>query len=90
MALLDMLTNQGSSFTAFNGSTPAINPLATKQSKLHADAAGAAGYSLTGDYAMSVNTDFQSYLDGTSKPLPQPSQLDLGVSPSKYLDNPPR
>jgi len=90
MALLDMLTNQGSSLTAFNGATPAINPLATQQSKLHADAAGAAGYSLTGDYAATVNAGFQSYLDGAINALPQPSQLDLGVRPSKYLDNPPR
>ena len=89
MGLLDLLNNQGSNLTAYDGRTPKVNPLATKQSKLHADG-NQPGYSLDGSNKTTVNTDFQSYLDGTINQLPQPSQLDLnGTSPSKYLDNPP-
>jgi hypothetical protein len=31
-----MLTTQGSAFTAYDGTNPPVNPLATQQSKLHA------------------------------------------------------
>ena len=89
MGLLDLLTNQGSNLTAYDGKTPTINPLATKQSKLHADGSQA-GYSLDGSNKFLTNTDYQAYLDGVVNALPQPSQLDLnGATPSKYLDNPP-
>jgi hypothetical protein len=89
MGLLDLLNNQGSGLTAYDGKTPKINPLATKQSKLHADG-GQPGYSLDGSNKFIVNNDYQAYLDGAVNALPQPSQLDLnGTTPAKYLDNPP-
>lgn len=84
MGLLDKLQQQGSNLTAYNGNTPSINPLATQLSKLHDS------YSTTGDNANQVNADFQAYLDGVANALPQPSQLDISVTPSKYLDNLPR
>lgn len=84
MGLLDKLQNNGSALTAYNGNTPSINPLATQLSKLHDS------YSTTGDNANQVNADFQSYLDGTANALPQPSILDISVTPTKYLDNLPR
>ena len=37
MALLDKLTLQGSTYSYGNGQTPQTNPLATQQSKMHAD-----------------------------------------------------
>jgi hypothetical protein len=84
MGLLDKLQNNGSALTAYNGKTPSINPLATQLSKLHDS------YSTTGDNVNQVNADFQSYLDGTLNTLPQPTNLDINVTPSKYLDNLPR
>ena len=84
MGLLDKLQNNGSTLTAYNGTTPSINPLATQLSKLHDD------YSTTGNNANQVNADFQSYADGAINALPQPTNLDLSNTPSKYLDNLPR
>jgi len=84
MGLLDKLQNNGSALTAYNGNTPSINPLATQLSKLHDS------YSTTGNNAGQVNADFQAYLDGTLNSLPQPTNLDLSNTPSKYLDNLPR
>jgi hypothetical protein len=90
MGLLNMLQNQGSVLTPYDGTTPSINPLATQQSTMHADAGGGAGYSLSGATAGSVNSAYISYLDGTNNILPQPSQLDLnGTTPPRYLDNLP-
>jgi len=89
MGLLDKLTIQGSNLTPYDGATPKINPLATKQSKLHADG-NQPGYSLNGSATSIVTTDYTAYNDGYNNALPQPSQLDLnGKTPSKYLDNPP-
>jgi len=89
MGLLDLLNNQGSNLTAYDGKTPKVNPLATKQSKMHADG-NLPGYSLDGSNKTTVNNNYQDYLDGAINALPQPSQLDLnGKTPSKYLDNPP-
>ena len=89
MGLLDKLTTQGSNLTPYDGSTPKINPLATKQSKLHADG-NQPGYSLNGSAASIVTAEYTAYNDGYNNALPQPSQLDLnGKTPSKYLDNPP-
>ena len=89
MGLLDKLTTQGSNLTPYDGSTPKVNPLATKQSKLHADG-NQPGYSLNGSAASIVTTDYSAYNDGVNNTLPQPSQLDLnGKTSSKYLDNPP-
>ena len=88
MGLLDKLTNEGSSLSTYDGATPSTNPLATQQSKLHADG-NAPGYSLDGAQA-NLATQFNDYLDGITNPLPLPSQLDLnGVTPPQYLDNLP-
>lgn len=92
MGLLDKLTTQGSSLTAYDGATPSVNPLATPQSQMHT------GYSINGTNASSVNSAYQEYLDGAANFLPTPSQLDLNgatpnVSPSgqglPYLNNLP-
>ena len=87
--LLDLNAVGGTSLTAYHGTTPQINPLATKQSKLHAFG-NEAGYSVNGNFANTVSVNFTAYNDGYNNALPQPSQLDLnGKTPSKYLDNPP-
>lgn len=89
MGLLDMLTTQGSNLSAYDGATPPTNPLATQQSKLHADG-GAPGYSLNGANSNLVTTQYNGYEDGTPNQIPLPSQLDLnGITPSQYLDNLP-
>ena len=97
MGLLDKLTTQGSAYTAYDGTNPPINPLATQQSKLHADG-NAPGYSLNGAQASTVATQFNAYDDGITNPLPLPSQLDMNgtipaVSPGgqgiPYLNNLP-
>jgi hypothetical protein len=72
MGLLDKLTNGDSNLTPFNGNTPPTNPLATAQSKMHDS------YSITGQNASIINSDYQQYLDGVNNVLPTPSQLDLG------------
>jgi hypothetical protein len=92
MGLLDLLQNQGSSLTAYDGITPSINPLATPQSQMHT------GYSINGTNVGVVNGSYQQYLDGANNNLPTPSQLDINgtpptVSPSgqglPYLNNLP-
>jgi hypothetical protein len=97
MGLLDKLTTQGSAYTAYDGTNPPTNPLATQQSKLHADG-NAPGYSLNGAQASTVATQFNAYDDGITNPLPLPSQLDMNgtipaVSPGgqgiPYLNNLP-
>lgn len=47
MGLLTKLTTEGSNLSKYDGATPPVNPLATKQSKLHADGSQP-GYSLNG------------------------------------------
>ena len=90
MGLKDLLTQDKSNLTAYNGTTPSTNPGATKQSKLHADGSNPS-YSLNGNNFSTVNNAYNQYLDGVLNYLPQPSQLDLnGKSPSKYLDNLPK
>jgi hypothetical protein len=94
MDLLKRLLNPnavgGTKLTPYHGTTPFINPLATKSSKLHADG-GRPGYSLDGSFKNQVTADYTEYNDGYNNALPQPSQLDLnGKTPSKYSDNPPR
>jgi len=89
MGLLNKLTQQGSVLTPYDGKTPKINPLATKQSQLHANG-NQPGYSLDGSAAAIVTADYTAYNDGYNNALPKPSKLDLnGKTPSKYLDNPP-
>ena len=83
MGLLDKLQQQGSPLTAYDGTTPNINPLVTPQSQLQT-------YSLNGANGNEVNNAYQQYLDGTINNLPQPSQLDLnGITPSQYINNQP-
>ena len=98
MGLYDILTNQGSSLTAYNGTTPPLNPLATPQSKLHADG-DQPGYSLNGANAILVNSQYNAYLDGVGNQIPFPSLLDTNgvvppVSPGgqdlPYLNNLPQ
>jgi hypothetical protein len=90
MGLKDMLINGGSPLSYGNGATPTPNPGATQQSKLHADG-NVASYSVNGANASTVNAAYVAYNDGYNNSLPQPSQLDLnGITPSKYLDNPPQ
>lgn len=75
MGLYDLLTTQGSTLTAYNGTTPPVNPLATQQSKLHADG-NTPGYSLDGTNAVLVNGQYNAYLDGVGNQIPLPSLLD--------------
>lgn len=82
MGILNKLINEGSSFSTYNGATPLVNPLATQQSKLHADG-NSPGYSLDGSQASLVTSQYNNYLDGITNPPPSPSLLDLnGVIPS--------
>lgn len=90
MGLLDMLTTQGSNLSAYDGAQPPVNPLATQQSKLHADG-NAPGYSLNGANSNLVTTQYNGYEDGVGNQIPLPSQLDLnGNTPTQYLDNLPQ
>lgn len=89
MGLLDKLTKLGSIFSAANGGPIAVNPLATKQSKLHADGTNP-GYSLNGANQSTVNNSYQQYNDGAVNVLPQPTQLDKEQAPTKYTDNLPK
>lgn len=87
--LRDKLATDGSVLSYGNGQTPPTNPLATQQSKLHADGA-APGYSLDGSDFTDVNTAYQAYNDGHPNALPMPSQLDLnGTRPITYSDSGP-
>jgi hypothetical protein len=90
MGLLDKLTTEGSNLSTHDGNNPPVNPLATQQSKLHADG-NAPGYSLNGANANLVTTQYNGYEDGTPNQIPLPSQLDLnGTTPVQYLDNLPQ
>ncbi len=91
MGLINKLQSQGSvyaygasSTTPTNGNNTPNGPqslLATNQSPLHADAIGNAGYSLNGNFYNPVNSNYQTYLDGTPNVLPQPSSEDLNGNP---------
>ena len=89
MSLKNLLLGPGSAYTAYDGKTPKINPLATKQSTMHA-VNNTAGYSISGDYAQQTNADYQQYLDGVINFLPQPSVLDAadGKLPTTALKDP--
>ena len=90
MGILTKLTTEGSILSAHDGNNPPVNPLATQQSKLHADG-NAPGYSLNGANASTVTTQYNGYEDGTPNQIPLPSQLDLnGVTPPQYLNNLPQ
>lgn len=89
MGLKDILLGPGSALTAYDGKTPKINPLATKQSTMHA-VKDTAGYSISGNYSVQTNNDYQQYLDGAINFLPLPSRLDAadGLTPSVALKDP--
>ena len=93
MGLLDKLTKQGgTNLSIYDGTTPPVNPGATKQSKLHAFG-NIAGYSVNGTFASDVNSAYVQYNDGYNNALPQPSQLDRNgviASNKKYLNNLPK
>lgn len=77
MGLLNKLQNDGSNLSEFDGTTPPVSIGATDQSTLHNQ------YSLNGNPSMA-----EMYFQST---LPNPAALDLdGVTPPKYLDNPPQ
>lgn len=86
MSLKNLLLGPGSAYTAYDGKTPKINPLATKQSTMHA-VNNTAGYSISGDYAAITNNDYQFYQDGAVNFLPKPSKLDAadGQTPTSAL-----
>ena len=90
MSLLKKLTTDGSNLSKYDGAQPPVNPLSTKQSKLHADGTKP-GYSLDGNNAASVISDYGNYDDGVNNSIPQPSQLDFfnGKEPKKYINNLP-
>ena len=90
MGLLNMLTTAGTPLSINNGTTPSINPGATKQSKLHADGI-LPSYSMNGANVRDVRAAYVAYNDGFNNALPQPSQLDLnGATPPQYLNNLPQ
>jgi hypothetical protein len=89
MGILTKLTTVGSAFTSYDGGTPTTNPLATQQSKLHADG-NQPGYSLDGANTNTITSEYNAYNDGVGNQIPLPSQLDMnGTTPVQYLDNLP-
>jgi hypothetical protein len=74
--LLNKLTTQGSNQSKYDGTTPPINPLSTKNSLMHADPAGNPGYSIDGNLQPIVNMMYQDYDDGALNLLPTPTLLD--------------
>lgn len=89
MGLLTKLQAGDSQLTKFDGTTPPVNKLATKSSPLHA-VGTTPGYSVNGDYSQTTTALYNQYDDGVlTNPLPQPSQLDGPVAPTKYLNNLP-
>jgi hypothetical protein len=89
MSLKDMLSNNGSNLSKWDGTTPNTNVGATKQSLLHADGGNEKyGYSTSGDYFPQVNASDNAYVNGGAFPLPQPSKLDMAggskISEPKY------
>jgi hypothetical protein len=84
--LKGLLENNGSvlaynatPLTPTNGNTPSINPLSTRQSKLHAfgEGNGQPGYSIDGSQYSEVSPQYNSYVDGDTNILPDPTSLDL-------------
>ena len=91
MGLLTKLTTLGGSpLSVANGGPIAVNPLATQQSKMHANG-NQPGYSVNGSQFSTVNPQYQQYNDGAVNVLPQPSLLDLnGATPTAYINNLPQ
>jgi len=89
MGLLTKLTTEGSTYSSFDGGTPTTNPLATQQSKLHADG-NQPGYSLDGANTNAITSEYNAYNDGVGNQIPIPSQLELNcTTPCQYLNNLP-
>lgn len=80
MSLLDQLLSAGSSLSKYDGGAVPTNPLATRQSALHARATSPGsvrpGYSLDAALSSQVNKAFQQYDDGVTNFLPPPTTLD--------------
>ena len=101
MGLKDKLFTAGSPYSIANGTLPATNPLATDTSNLHYNpATNNVGYSVDGNTASNTAvTDYASYVDGITNPIPAPTKLDLNDPTSiatwrntpgdGYLDNLP-
>jgi hypothetical protein len=73
-----------------NGSTPSINPLATKNSNLHASG-NQPGWSLLGYNYSLVNPFYLLYVDGVDNALPRPTKLlrkDF-INIPQYINNTP-
>ena len=79
MGLLSKLLTGGSNFTVWDGTTPAINPLSTKQSPLHANG-NQPGYSLDGSNASTVITAYGEYVDGKTPPQYSNNLPEGGIS----------
>jgi hypothetical protein len=79
--ILPDFNEDGSSLTEYDGTTPKINPLATKQSTLHFDfKSGTEGWSTRGYQSPSGFTtvkNYNAYADGVYNFIPSPTALDL-------------
>jgi hypothetical protein len=79
--ILPEFTEDGSTYSEYDGNTPDINPLATKQSTLHFDfKSGTEGWSVRGYQSPSGFTtvkNYNAYADGVYNPIPAPTTLDL-------------
>jgi hypothetical protein len=81
VTILPDFNEGGSSLTEYDGATPQINQLATKQSTLHFDSrTGTEGWSIRGYQSPSGFTtvkNYNAYADGVYNPIPNPTTLDL-------------
>lgn len=93
MGLKDKLSSQGSSYTAYDGTDPSINPLATKYSTLHYNfKENTEGWSTKGYQSpQATQTQLDFYLLGLAGYLPSPSELEPndinGPLDPKYVDS---
>jgi hypothetical protein len=94
--LLSTYAVGGSTLSYNNGGVIGINPLATKDSKLHATKEGANGYSIDGSYTKEVlaqetkyNNSANGVYDWKGNGLPYPSEIDNEVTyeGKKYTNN---
>jgi hypothetical protein len=83
MDLIELFNYKGTEYSAYDGRRPPVNPLTTKQSKLHNV------YSIDGSNISDIRKQFNLYLDGGNDFLPLPSEYDLnGKIPTKALTDP--
>ena len=80
MGLYNMYFNDGTNLGAYYTAGQPNTILATNQSPLHIYSVG------RDELFQEVNNGLQSYDDGVSNPLRQPSQLDInnGYTPNQY------